>query len=989
MGGGRMSELALRMIAENRKSKATFLDLGNCGLTSLPEELGELVWLETLVLADNAWLWTLNGNSWYKSVNQGESNRPLADLNALAKLANLRALYVNGTDIFDLSPIAALNNLQRLVAYNTQIVDLSPIAALNNLHLLNISGTQFTDLSPIATLSNLQQLDVSGTQITDLLPVAGLRNLQELVAYYTRITDLSPITSLLNLQQLYISDTPITDLLPIAKLSNLLLLFAHRTQIDNLSPIAALDNLRELNIADTQVTDLSPIESLIRAGLKVSLDDFDGNICVKNCPLTTPPIEIVSQGNAAILNYLAEKKKGAVDHLYEAKMLILGEGGAGKTSLLRRLYQPGLPLPAEKDTTKGIAIYRHEFPFKNGRTFRLNVWDFGGQEIYHATHQFFLTHRSIYVLLDDTRKDNKTVSDPGFKDWLDLIELFGGDSPVLLFQNEKGGRSKDIALAAIKGRYANVLDCFKGDLNNADAADAIRDGIDYYISTLKHIGDELPTGWIRVRVDIEERANQTAYISQQDYFDIYSRHLPFDRVKALHLSAYFHDLGVFLHFQKDPLLARTVILQNNWATEAVYALLDDETIKGKLGRFTQVDYERIWHKPGYADMHPELLALMQRFELCYALPDCAETTWLAPELLPVNVPPDLQNWAKAGDLVLHYRYAYLPKGIISRLMVRLHRFVRDPNLACITCVLFEREATFVLVELSADGREIHLRARGPERKALLSVVAADLDAINAGFQNLSTKLDKLVPCNCKICRESATPHLFDEKALLKRRDDKRPTVECPQSYANVEVLSVLDGVSIANLPKWKDDEPPRTSAPAPACEPTPALRRLKVFLAAAEELREDRDDFELHFRRENDDLRASGVYLEFVHWETLPCAVSATRSMDDCIAALKECDVFVSMFHSKVGQYAEEEFDAAYAQFKECGKPLVFTYFKEARLNPKTREQRKDVQSLLAFQEKLEDMGHPPSEYKDINDLKLKFVTQLKLLLRAEKRTTP
>ena len=79
-------------------------------------------------------------------------------------------------------------------------------------------------------------------------------------------------------------------------------------------------------------------------------------------------------------------------------MLIVGEGGAGKTSLLRRLYQPDQPLPTEKETTKGISIHRHEFPLKNGRRFRLNVWDFGGQEIYHATHQFFLTRRSLYLL---------------------------------------------------------------------------------------------------------------------------------------------------------------------------------------------------------------------------------------------------------------------------------------------------------------------------------------------------------------------------------------------------------------------------------------------------------------------------------------------------------------------------------------------------------------------------------------------------------------
>ena len=119
----------------------------------------------------------------------------------------------------------------------------------------------------------------------------------------------------------------------------------------------------------------------------------------------------MKQGNDPILNYFRELELGEIDHLYEAKMLILGGGGAGKTSLLRRLYRPDQPLPTEDETTRGIAIYRHEFTLKNGRRFRLNVWDFGGQEIYHATHQFFLTRRSLDVLVDDARKDDKSVSD--------------------------------------------------------------------------------------------------------------------------------------------------------------------------------------------------------------------------------------------------------------------------------------------------------------------------------------------------------------------------------------------------------------------------------------------------------------------------------------------------------------------------------------------------------------------------------------------------
>jgi internalin A len=38
-----MSDVALQLIAENKKTRVTFLDLGNCGLTEIPAEIGELV----------------------------------------------------------------------------------------------------------------------------------------------------------------------------------------------------------------------------------------------------------------------------------------------------------------------------------------------------------------------------------------------------------------------------------------------------------------------------------------------------------------------------------------------------------------------------------------------------------------------------------------------------------------------------------------------------------------------------------------------------------------------------------------------------------------------------------------------------------------------------------------------------------------------------------------------------------------------------------
>ena len=78
--------------------------------------------------------------------------------------------------------------------------------------------------------------------------------------------------------------------------------------------------------------------------------------------------------------------------------------------------------------------------------------------------------------------------------------------------------------------------------------------------------------------------------------------------------------------------------------------------------------------------------------------------------------------------MLRYRYEFLPKGMISRLTVRLHRYVCNPEMAWVTGVLFEDNGTSVLVEKLTNGSEIKLRVRGPRAEILRDIVAADLDA---------------------------------------------------------------------------------------------------------------------------------------------------------------------------------------------------------------------------------------------------------------------
>jgi hypothetical protein len=107
----------------------------------------------------------------------------------------------------------------------------------------------------------------------------------------------------------------------------------------------------------------------------------------------------------------------------------------------------------------------------------------------------------------------------------------------------------------------------------------------------------------------------------------------------------------------------------------------------------------------------------------------------------------------------------------------------------------------------------------------------------------------------------------------------------------------------------------------------------KLFLASSRELEEDRKEFEIFINRKNKDWVEKGVFLELIVWEDFLDAVSKTRLQDEYNKGIRQCNIFVMLFWTKVGQYTEEEFETAFGQFKATSKPFIFTYFKDAEIS--------------------------------------------------------
>lgn len=152
--------------------------------------------------------------------------------------------------------------------------------------------------------------------------------------------------------------------------------------------------------------------------------------------------------------------------------------------------------------------------------------------------------------------------------------------------------------------------------------------------------------------------------------------------------------------------------------------------------------------------------------------------------------------------------------------------------------------------------------------------------------------------------------------------------------------------------------------------------KVRIFLASSSELAEDRQAFERLVNRKNKLWHDRGVFLELQMWEDFLDVMSKTRLQDEYNAVIRDCDLFVLLFWSKVGRYTLEEFETAVGRFKATDKPFILVYFK-APIKPEGGGSDADRQSLEAFEDRLEALGHYKTAYQHVDRLALHFSEQL------------
>jgi internalin A len=509
-----------------------------------------------------------------------------------------------------------------------------------------------------------------------------------------------------------------------------------------------LEKLKELDLSENYFSEfpeivykLPKLESLLLQNNrlqylpkdihKLEINDYYLKSWINGNDFIEPSNEIISGGKESIKIFFEELQESS-QPVNEIKVLFVGDGGAGKTSLINRLISGDFN--SEELKTNGIVKKRYTFDEVTA-----NFWDFGGQTIYHSTHQFFLSKRSIYVLVLDGRKEQEEEY------WLKMIENFGENSKVFVVINKIDEHHQaSLNDNFLRNKYKNIVDICKISCKNENGLSDLKSKIEKEILSSEIIKEILPKNWFNTKEHLENMENDFLdYEEFERICDIYGVN---PKAKKI-LINFLHDLGIILNFEENFKLKHTHIINPDWATEGVYNIINSEKLSEGLGLLNIHLLTDILDKNKYpCDKHLFLIELMKNFELCF---EKDTNNILIPELLPKNEPN--LNLKIEKPIKFRIKYDFLPKAVITRFIVKEHNLIFNNLVWRKGVVLFDSKLnTYSIIREDTIEKRVDIVVFGQYKRELLSAIRLTFDKINENFKSNKILKKILLPDNEEI-----------------------------------------------------------------------------------------------------------------------------------------------------------------------------------------------------------------------------------------------
>jgi internalin A len=267
-----------------------------------------------------------------------------------------------------------------------------------------------------------------------------------------------------------------------------------------------------------------------------------------------------------MLRYYFESRAKQGSPLLELKLLLVGRGKAGKTTLLKQLA--GDAPDSQESETHSIAIRELLLACQRGDV-RARAWDFGGQEILYSTHQFFLTERSLYLLVLEPRTG---LAQRDAEYWLKLIETQGAASPTIVVMNWSHERVWRVDEIKLRRKFPFIVDFVAADALHGDGIRDLHAILLHTVQTkMRDVWLPFPARWREIKNALAGMRDN--FLSYGQYTALCDRFGERDPASQADLADILHALGLALYFGKDPRLHDTRVLNPSWVTGGVYAVI--------------------------------------------------------------------------------------------------------------------------------------------------------------------------------------------------------------------------------------------------------------------------------------------------------------------------------------------------------------------------------------------------------------------------------
>ncbi|ASF48224.1 hypothetical protein CEK71_20365 [Methylovulum psychrotolerans] len=482
------------------------------------------------------------------------------------------------------------------------------------------------------------------------------------------------------------------------------------------------------------------------------------------------PKEIESQGVAAINAYLKNLvAKTATQPLNRVRAIFIGYGEAGKTSLIRALHNE--PVVAGKEPmTAGIDIRDWPVPDTD---IKAHFWDFGGQVMAHATHQFFLRSSCLYVLVLNARSEINSNEQAEY--WLQHVKSFGGNAPVMIVGNKADLASVNLNMAYLQGKYPSIvgfypLSCTQAQTTYKNKFASFQED---FCEQLRQVGTHqmlFTKEQFAVLQDLRPYQAQSAFLKQDEFTALCQRHgIGEDGVQnRAWLLDILDKLGVVIHFPQLAYLD-DYILNPRWLTHGVYTLMYH-----RQARLTDTEVVAVLHNKPIVDEqgkkleYPKdkcrtiIMDAMQEFKLAYPL---KRGTLIIPELLPSDQPSNIP-FAKTGGLAFEFVFrGFLPRHVMPELIVSRHEEIVGENVwQCGVLLANKTYQAQALAKVDYHDRVLSITVQGADAKDYLSLLNAEVVRI---LKRLDLVYHEMIALPLAACRSNRLG-LPEEKAPYKQ-----------------------------------------------------------------------------------------------------------------------------------------------------------------------------------------------------------------------------